>query len=123
MITRTQRLCLSTNLFINSHSCKQYFSQQSRQTYKKLYFNYLVAKSFYWPSLLHYQSLPKPVMEIGVLQQRITSYRKIPVFRKPCSLGIEGGFARMTRGEDAKICSMGRCPKKYAATLQKGCST
>jgi hypothetical protein len=23
-------------------------------------------------------------------------------------LGIEGGFARMTHGEDAKICSMGK---------------
>jgi hypothetical protein len=40
--------------------------------------------------------------------QRITIYRKIPVLRKSCSLGIEGGFARMTRGEDAKICSMGK---------------
>jgi hypothetical protein len=25
MITRTQGLCLSTNLFTNPHSCKQYF--------------------------------------------------------------------------------------------------
>jgi hypothetical protein len=42
------------------------------------------------------------------MTQRITSYRKILVLRKPCSLGIEGGFARMTHGEDAKICSMGK---------------
>jgi hypothetical protein len=40
------------------------------------------------------------------MTQRITSYRKIPILQKPCSLGIEGGFARMTSGENAKICSM-----------------
>jgi hypothetical protein len=40
------------------------------------------------------------------MAQHITSYRKISVLRKPCSLGIEGGFRRMTHGENAKICSM-----------------
>jgi hypothetical protein len=40
------------------------------------------------------------------MTQHITSYRKIPVLQKPCSFGIKGGFARMTHGEDAKICSM-----------------
>jgi hypothetical protein len=42
------------------------------------------------------------------MTQHITSYRKIHVLQKPCSLGIEGGFARMARGENAKICSMGK---------------
>jgi hypothetical protein len=59
MITRTQGLCWSTNLFINPHSCKQDFSQKSRQAHWKLYFIYLVAKSFCWPSFLHYQTLLK----------------------------------------------------------------
>jgi hypothetical protein len=40
------------------------------------------------------------------MTQHITSYRKILVLRRPFSLGIEGGFARMTHGENAKIYSM-----------------
>jgi hypothetical protein len=40
------------------------------------------------------------------MPQHITSYRNILVLQKPCSLDIEGGFARMTRGENAKICSI-----------------
>ena len=38
-----------------------------------------------------------------------TTYRQLiefPGLRKPCSWDIEGGFAMMTHGENARICSM-----------------
>src|SRR4051812_28629940 len=39
------------------------------------------------------------------IRPRISSYQRIPGLRKPCSKGLESGFAWITRGENMEICS------------------
>jgi hypothetical protein len=82
MITRTQGLCLSTNLFTNPHSCKQYFSQQSRQTYRKPYFNYLVAKS---------------LVGLHFFRVRLPGISPLKIILSPLKIGVRGREAHLRR--------------------------